>query len=32
MVRELYCDECTDNLMTEEEDYGDKEEEGLWGV
>ena len=30
--RHGYCDECTDNLMTEEEDYGDKEEEGLWGV
>ena len=27
-----YCYECTEDLMTEEEDYGDEEDEGLWGI
>lgn len=27
-----YCKECTEDLMTEEEDYGDTEKEGLWRI
>lgn len=30
--RHGYCDECSDDLATEEEDYGDKEEESTWGI
>ena len=31
-ARHGYCDECSEDTWTEEEDYADKEEEALWGI